>query len=64
MSGLKMKYFVLNPTSSDKAHAEASKEGMRAYATTIERSDPERSKEVRAWADKEKHSDRCNCGYC
>lgn len=50
MTGLQMKYFVLSPLSSDVAHALASIKGMEAYAAEIQRTDPERAKEIMEWA--------------
>jgi len=51
-SGLKMKYFVLKPEGNDE-YARASRVAMRAYATSIKMIDPELTKNLRDWADKE-----------
>lgn len=46
---LKMKYFVLSPSSRDKKHAEASRVAMKAYANVIESQDSQRAQEIREW---------------
>ena len=52
MEGLQMKYFVLKPKGKD-IYAEASRKAMRVYASHIERENPEMTKQLRDWADKE-----------
>lgn len=51
MAGLQMKYFVLNPDSSDKAYAIASRAAMRCFARHIRESMPELAEDVNTWAD-------------
>ena len=46
---LEMKYFVLKPRGNN-VHAAASRKAMRAYASHIEKEDPELGKDLRAWA--------------
>lgn len=50
MIGLEMKYFVLSPSSGDREHATASRIAMRAYADSIETSNPILALQLRAWA--------------
>jgi hypothetical protein len=50
--GLKMKYFVLNPTKKD-AHGHASRQAMRTYADCIEKENPELAEDLRQWASNE-----------
>jgi hypothetical protein len=53
MSGLQMKYFVLSPGSSDKAHAEASRAAMRAYAQIMaQRGHLELANDINEWVTK------------
>ena len=49
MEGLKMKYFVLNPTSSDQEYAKASCEGMLAFAKAIKTSNANLAKDLERW---------------
>lgn len=49
--GLQIKYFVLNPTSSDSEFAYASIEGMRAFAERIAASNPELCRDLLSWSD-------------
>lgn len=49
---LKLKYFVLSPESSDTDHAEASRDAMLAYANRIEKTDPQRAADIRAWVNR------------
>jgi len=55
MSGLKMKYFVLNPKSKvfGDRYAEASRKAMRAYANHIYKINEELAKDLRDWANGE-----------
>jgi hypothetical protein len=48
---LKLKYFVLNPNSSNKEFAHASREAMRAFANTIASTDKDLANDIRDWAD-------------
>ena len=48
---LKLKYFVLNPTSSDEAFAKASRAAMRAFAASIAETDKDLANDLRNWAD-------------
>lgn len=52
MSGLHMKYFVLNP-AGDGTHAKACRAAMRTYADVMEPEMPLLAAEVRAWVDTE-----------
>lgn len=53
MSGLKMKYFVLNPDSKDKdsPFAVASRRAMRAFADEIESTNSNLAYELRLWCN-------------
>ena len=55
MTGLQMKYFVLNPRSKTThvKYAQASRKAMRAYAHHIGASDSELSMALMAWVDRE-----------
>ena len=55
MTGLKMKYFVLKP-SGDNEYSAASRKAMRAYASHIQRENPELCIKLRRWADSESPS--------
>lgn len=48
-SGLKMKYFVLNPYSSDKVHREASIYAIIKYAESIKNTDKKRANDLFIW---------------
>jgi len=65
MDGLKMKYFVLNPTKDD-AYGHASRQAMRTYAKEIHSENPELAKGLTQWAsDSETEKDSrevCPCG--
>jgi len=52
MNGLVMKYFVLKPKGTD-VYADASRRAMRVYAATVSMENPELTKELREWADRE-----------
>jgi hypothetical protein len=52
MDGLKMKYFILNP-SKDDSYGNASRMAMHAYADAIEAANPQLAKELREWAQRE-----------
>ncbi len=64
MSGLKLKYFVLNPTSKavGDRHAEASRVAMRSYADSIQDVDKQLAMELKEWANKELVCERGLCG--
>ena len=68
MDGLKMKYFILSPSSKDKKHAEASRKAMLAYANEIAAENPRLAKEIGEWVLKETPTGTlpagCGCGYC
>jgi hypothetical protein len=49
MDGLLMKYFVLNPTSSDVQFAYASRIAMAEFAAVIEPSKPQLAAALREW---------------
>ncbi len=49
--GLKMKYFVLNPTGSD-AYGSASRYAIRAYADAIINENPELCIDLKHWMEK------------
>jgi hypothetical protein len=51
MSGLQMKYFVLKPDGNGP-HAEASRAAMRAYADSIEETNPAMAQEILGWIGK------------
>lgn len=52
MEGLKLKYFVLNPSSStDVAHAQASRLAILAYAESIEATNFDLAQELRNWVN-------------
>lgn len=46
---LEIKYFVLNPTSKNQAHARASTVAMDAYAKAIYHTDPQRALDIWKW---------------
>lgn len=46
-AGLRMKYFVLSPESSDELFAHASCNAMLAYAKTIDEAAPQFAKDIR-----------------
>ena len=48
MSGLQMKYFVLNPTKRDE-YGKASREAMLEYARQIEEANPELASDLYQW---------------
>lgn len=49
MEGLQLKYFVLNPTSSDKDFAQASRVAMEEFAAYISLSNPQLAEDLRRW---------------
>lgn len=49
MNGLKMKYFVLNPTKDDN-YGHASREALRAYAKAIDGENHELAEDLWKWA--------------
>lgn len=49
MEGLKLKYFVLNPTSSDAAYARASRIALEEFAAVIEPDNPQLAEDLRKW---------------
>jgi len=51
MSGLEMKYFVLNPRGST-LYSQASREAMLTYADYIEGENEELANDLRYWVDK------------
>ena len=48
MTGLKMKYFVLNPYKKN-AYGEASRDALRAYVKSILRSNSKLAEDLLAW---------------
>ena len=48
MSGLTMKYFVLNPTKQD-AYGMVSREALEAYANSIRSINSELAEDIRLW---------------
>lgn len=50
MTGLIMKYFVLNPTKKD-AYGIASRMALLSYADSIEEENPALSEDIRVWVD-------------
>ena len=52
MDGLKMKYFVLNPTKDDH-YGQASRQALRAYALSIAGVNPSLADDLRKWASDE-----------
>jgi hypothetical protein len=56
MDGLKLKYFVLNPSSSDKAYAKASRVAIKAFARAIRPGNPALADDLESWAGKPKAS--------
>jgi hypothetical protein len=48
MEGLKLKYFVLNPTKDD-VYGKASRAALMAYATAIEGTNRELAYDLRLW---------------
>lgn len=46
---LKLKYFVLNPESSNGQFALASRKAMLEFANTIEITDPDLANDLRYW---------------
>jgi hypothetical protein len=51
MNGLQMKYFVLNPTSSNKEFAEASRIAIYKFADEIVESNLTLAMNLRMWID-------------
>lgn len=51
MDGLQLKYFVLNPTSSDVYYAEASRQAMLAFANQITWSNKKLADDIRTWVE-------------
>lgn len=49
MNGLKLKYFVLNPFSSDKAFAVASQEAIIVFAESIKETNPQLAEDLIGW---------------
>jgi hypothetical protein len=49
--GLKMKYFVLNPCSSNGIRAQASRLAMLAYADAVRSDDQQLAVELEDWVD-------------
>lgn len=52
MDGLQLKYFVLNPSSSDDAYADASREAMLTFAKYIKGTNPKLSEDLSQWVEK------------
>lgn len=52
MDGLKMKYFVLNPTKRDR-YGKASRQAMMAYAEAIKNYNPTLAKDLVEWVHRE-----------
>ena len=52
MTGLKLKHFVLKPEGND-IYARASQLALRTYALYIRNKNPQFSKDLIEWADKE-----------
>ena len=48
---IKLKYFVINPASSDKEYAATSRAAMREFAKSIAKTDKELANDLRDWAD-------------
>lgn len=51
MTGLHLKYFVLNPTSSDAAFASASRAAMVTFAEVIRNTNKELALDLEKWVD-------------
>jgi len=51
MDGLLLKYFVLNPTSSDPAFRKASIEALREFAYTIYDSNEKLADDIWSWIE-------------
>lgn len=51
MNGLKLKYFVLNPFSSDKNFAFASKLAVIEFAKAIQATNPELAIDLMNWLE-------------
>lgn len=51
MNGLKLKYFVLNPFSSDKSFAEASQEAILRFAEIIKETNPQLAEDLIGWVN-------------
>ncbi len=51
MTGLEMKYFVLNPTSSDREFAWASRNALREFAVIIRDSNPKLCEDIMEWVE-------------
>lgn len=49
--GLRMKYFVLSPTSSDDDHAAASREAILTYAACMDGINPQLAHDLRNWVE-------------
>ena len=49
MAGVQLKYFVLNPASSNREHANASREAMLRYSISIRPTNPELADDLAAW---------------
>jgi len=49
--GLTLKYFVLNPTSSDPAFRKASRDALRAFASTIMDSNEALADDLYTWLE-------------
>lgn len=49
--GLRLKYFVLNPTSSDKGYAWASCQAMREFVLNISIDNPSLAQDLFEWVE-------------
>lgn len=52
MKGLKLKYFVLSPESSDNIHAKISRLCIRKYAQEVIYKNKELSEDLNNWMDR------------
>ena len=50
MTGLKMKYFVLNPNKKDE-YGRASRAALQEYASHIRRENPELASDLMKWVE-------------
>lgn len=53
--GLKLKYFVINPSSSDENFAAASRAALLAFANEIADTDKELANDLRNWVNPAVH---------
>lgn len=51
MTGLLLKYFVLNPFSSDEDFANASQEAILKFAEVIKETNPELAEDLIGWVN-------------